>query len=117
MNTTRAILPSAEIAHAIAELLVECDIPEVPHYTLCDVVLRAATSISKNNFYEPYDTIDNYLSALSQEYSSVTMAGIALSDVINLNSELVSLANRLNNTMLRIGLSSLNTDPIFWQTQ
>ena len=111
MRGKRAILPSAEIAHAISELIVECDIPEVDYHTMCSIVVDAASAMEPNNFYEPFDTVDNHLMGLDREFNSVTLKNCALSEVEGLAPNLNSLAEKLHRCMISIGLGQLNTSP------
>ena len=111
MRGKRAILPSAEIARAISEVIVERDIPEVDYHTMCSIVVDAASVIEPNNFYEPFDSVDNHLMGLDREFDSVTMKKCALSEVEGLAHELYELSRKLHDCMIRIGLGELNTSP------
>jgi len=111
MKGKRAILPSVEITRAIAELIVECDIPEVNYHDLCSIVVDGAADMEPSNFYEPYSTTDSHLMGMDREFNSVTMKNCALSEVEGLAPKLNALAQKLHNVMIRVGLGQLNTSP------
>ena len=106
-----AILPTRDISRELAELIVECDIPEVDYEKLTMVLLDAALAFNDTNWAMMNDVIHNNLLALGTEIGLVTMDAVPLADVPNLHDTLSNLAVKLYRTMVALELDRFNNDP------
>lgn len=104
---TCAILPGQDITRFLSETLVELDIAVVDYEAMLSIVVEAASTIDPNNFYEPYDCIENHLLGLDVEYDSCTMAEIPLSEVPDLSNHLAKYASMFNKRMVDNGVYDL----------
>ena len=111
MKKEHAILPTRDISRELAELIVECDIPEVDYEKLTMVLLDAALAFNDTNWAMMNDVIHNNLLALGTEIGLATMDAVPLADVPNLHDTLSNLAVKLYRTMVALELDRFNNDP------
>ena len=111
MAIERAMLPSAEFSTLVTDLMNRSGLLEIDPEIFVNIIIDAAQVVHPSNFYEPYDTVNNHLLGLEEEYAGISAGHTPIPDIPNLSDDLCELAQRANRIMLWIGLGALNIDP------